>query len=76
MHYQLRAAEGSREKVADADLPDHFTAENWARDWVRANATQGSYVLQGADGGFARSLFKTHSGQWYLTPAAMEPSGA
>ena len=70
MNYQLRALEGSTEDVASADLPDHFAAETWAREWVKNNGVQGSYLLQSSDGHFARRVFRTNAGQWYLTPAA------
>lgn len=76
MHYELRTTEGSRDVVATADLPDQFAAENWAKDWVRGNDAQGEYLLQGKGGDFRRSLFKTQSGHWYLTPASMETTGA
>lgn len=76
MRYQLRPSRGSSEAVAEAELPDHFAAETWARDWVLANATDDSYRLQSADGGFSRIVFKTNHGHWYLTPATMERAGA
>jgi hypothetical protein len=75
MNYQLRASDGSGETVENADLADQFAAERWALEWVRANGAQDSYLLKSADGRFAQTLFRTKSGQWYLTPA-MELSAA
>lgn len=68
MNYKLRASEGSSKDVASADLADGFAAETWAREWVKANATESAYRLEGSDGNFVRLLFKTDAGQWYLTP--------
>jgi hypothetical protein len=47
---------------------DWFSAEEWAKNWVRNNAKKDAYTLQ-CDGKAAMSLFKTDAGQWYITPA-------
>lgn len=76
MKYQLRANGGSREPVAEADLPDHFSAEQWAREWVKSAAGDDSYILQSAEGDFGRLVAKTKFGQCYFTPAMVEPGAA
>ncbi len=52
--------------IVSAELDDNFSAENWAKDWVRANGKDGGYTLERTDGGLALSLFRTHQGQWYF----------
>jgi hypothetical protein len=66
MHYVLRTSEN--QQIANAELPDNFAAERWAKTWVQQNGTLEEYRLEREDGNFAHRLFKTRAGQWYLTP--------
>ena len=77
MKYKLY--EGNTKSARDAlteEFEDNFSAERWARNWVGANGKGDNYTLEREDGRLAMSVFRTQSGQWYLTPKLTAEQGA
>jgi hypothetical protein len=69
MKYELYEGDSKpADSILSVDLDDNFSAERWAKAWVRTNAKSGLYTLEGTNGGFAVALFRTNAGQWYFTP--------
>lgn len=66
----------SGQPLLTAELNDNFAAENWAKDWLKANAKGDTFCLERDDGAWSMIVFRTQAGQWYLTPNQVIPQPA